>query len=1119
MEWECSESWGFKSEGRQESTSHQNTSFGRHSTTQNPSSPSILRPSIPYSYPVTEDYVQVPPSPFTTPQSSSLHPSQIFPPSSHLPTPPASSSAYPFQPSLHSSTSYFFGAIDSSPSTNLPSPSFPLSSLVTSPSPYSSPYSAPQSPAGGHLAPTEYNPHLYDPYSVYSPVPFPPLVPGPPLSPVHPHESAAIPHYVYPPPVPALRSPIHEANLSRNFDFATPLPPLDSSQSSSFAGLVSSSTELQQNDTQHVGTWIEGYETAALSESNGKRDEKKPTRKRGGGLENSEDGTSKKKEKKRKVSNGNGTGNGKGKGRAYVATSEEARVVEDMKKKLREKLADINLSEVVPHSTASTSDSKSLFSTLLDDLSDPDPSSPNLGSSSPAVELIRRALSVMHDESPELVPSFKRHLLDVSALMRNETRGLASAGSLAKLDELDDILRGSIMEMLERVYPAEKQGWFKTIRQNLVPQARLLSSPILPVSFYPPNDWDITKKSQTAAPNWTIEQVNRSQGTRGNTQLFDQIPFKTPVDFAGTSAHPDTITSPFLRPTSDSDDDRGQQLVHRLTREYLKVLLEEKLLSPGISTVSGAQPKKAMEEVYRLLEKPEGVKVTRFSTSMQVGGFTNSHGSYPPGTAPVHFTVISLQDQVLHTVFEMAHYCYGKVSAKKGSGRRAYYDMVSLDATMDLFYLLKNDKLNESHRSSVFALTAAPRNRAAVTTDRDLSANYHNHAFFKDRSKLRRMEIDNGRNFQLDELDDIIVRHHVKQEDIPEDLPGDTSEFEGQSLLAYLCLCSARRGVQTRKKLNETRAQTGQLTSHQESAISLKKSNETRAQTGQLTSNQEGAISLRKLNETRAQNGQLTSNQEATISRRKLNETRAQNGQLTSNQQGALTRRMNALKGRPQESQFTSSAPLSDFPSQASNPNLPPSSSIPSPEISAPLALSISMSSSSTPPTSSVPPPWISTYSGSTPPTSSVPPPWIFNPVTAGCLADNIPSGTPVEGTPAQILARGGQPSERLSDLKRLQAKYGTRIDHYHFAWYSASDGSKKGKPARWIPISFDPKRAVSVREVVEEWEQGLDGQLSVKDLEGEWGTTWRAGDGGSAAIMGRGDNASIFGDDVQDCY
>ncbi|GAA5901181.1 uncharacterized protein JCM6883_004780 [Sporobolomyces salmoneus] len=601
-----------------------------------------------------------------------------------------------------------------------------------------------------------------------------------------------------------------------------------------------------------------------------------PSRKRGIYEENVELGPSEKPKKKRKVSKGSGNRNGN-----------------EMRQKLRGKLTEITLSGATTSSTASTSDSDPpLIKTLLEKIAAVSSfESPSLDSHSPStINILRTLVNAIADQSPNLVSSFQQFLVDVSKSEITKDPGIASTDPLMKLDDLDRILRETVMSSLEGMYPNERDEWFQTIREKVNPQARLLTLPILHASFYPPLDWNIQKKSRTGAPNWTEEHINLAQNTLGKPAIFDQIPMHTPIDFENTSPHPDTIKATFLRPASNPDDSRGQQFVHTLTREYVKVLLEARLLSIGITLVAGAQPTKAIEKVLTSLKGKRGVGICRLSCSIDVEGIANVHGSYPRGTAPMRFILISLGNDVVHVVFESAHYCFGKVAANNGSGRRAYYSMAALDAIMDLMYLVKNNEENDIARSSTFASTAAPQARSNAQHTRNLAKSYAGGGLFKQRNALRRTEIENGFYYRLDEIDPIVILHHVRQRDISDTLPPDTSEYGGQSLLGHLCSCSSLRGAIKRAENDRTLSSLGLPTSNERAADTRIKNDRILSSLGLPTSSQEAANKRAENDRVRSSLGLPTSFQEATSKRAENDRTLSSLGLPTSYQEAAVKR-------------------------------------------------------------------------------------------------------------------------------------------------------------------------------------------------------------------------------------
>jgi hypothetical protein len=89
--------------------------------------------------------------------------------------------------------------------------------------------------------------------------------------------------------------------------------------------------------------------------------------------------------------------------------------------------------------------------------------------------------------------------------------------------------------------------------------------------------------------------------------------------------------------------------------------------------------------------------------------------------------------------------------------------------------------------------------------------------------------------------------------------------------------------------------------------------------------------------------------------------------------------------------------------------------------------------------------------------------------------------------------------------MARLVERFGTRIDSLSFDWVEPpTKGRGRGGAARWVPTNYNFNRPLSVQDYVDEWEQGLEGGLSVQELEAEWGTAWRAGSTGATAFSRR---------------
>lgn len=77
----------------------------------------------------------------------------------------------------------------------------------------------------------------------------------------------------------------------------------------------------------------------------------------------------------------------------------------------------------------------------------------------------------------------------------------------------------------------------------------------------------------------------------------------------------------------------------------------------------------------------------------------------------------------------------------------------------------------------------------------------------------------------------------------------------------------------------------------------------------------------------------------------------------------------------------------------------------------------------------------------------------------------------------------------QVAAIRSLIRKYGfDRISNQPFEWVQYASGPIKEE---WLPI-YIYKKGLSLRETWEEWSNGLDGQLSVRQLTEGWDARWR---------------------------
>jgi hypothetical protein len=82
--------------------------------------------------------------------------------------------------------------------------------------------------------------------------------------------------------------------------------------------------------------------------------------------------------------------------------------------------------------------------------------------------------------------------------------------------------------------------------------------------------------------------------------------------------------------------------------------------------------------------------------------------------------------------------------------------------------------------------------------------------------------------------------------------------------------------------------------------------------------------------------------------------------------------------------------------------------------------------------------------------------------------------------------------------MQKLYETYGQRIANMAFWWYPG----KGGRRGEWIP-SYIISTFTNLRSVWEEWDQGKEGCLPIKEIEGVWGTKWRPRQGSEMARLG----------------
>ena len=96
------------------------------------------------------------------------------------------------------------------------------------------------------------------------------------------------------------------------------------------------------------------------------------------------------------------------------------------------------------------------------------------------------------------------------------------------------------------------------------------------------------------------------------------------------------------------------------------------------------------------------------------------------------------------------------------------------------------------------------------------------------------------------------------------------------------------------------------------------------------------------------------------------------------------------------------------------------------------------------------------------------------------------------------------QDFERQVQIKAIQnllQKYGRdRVQNHQFEWITYSSGSVADE---WLPM-YTYKMGISIWDIWEEWTNGLDGHLSVRQLNDGWDARWRRNKSGQKTEVGR---------------
>lgn len=87
------------------------------------------------------------------------------------------------------------------------------------------------------------------------------------------------------------------------------------------------------------------------------------------------------------------------------------------------------------------------------------------------------------------------------------------------------------------------------------------------------------------------------------------------------------------------------------------------------------------------------------------------------------------------------------------------------------------------------------------------------------------------------------------------------------------------------------------------------------------------------------------------------------------------------------------------------------------------------------------------------------------------------------------LSSRSDERARQIQLIRSFSAKFGIeRISKHSFEWVQYSSGPIREE---WLPV-YVYKKNLSVSEVWEEWEEGIDGGLSVRQLNKAWEARWR---------------------------
>ena len=88
----------------------------------------------------------------------------------------------------------------------------------------------------------------------------------------------------------------------------------------------------------------------------------------------------------------------------------------------------------------------------------------------------------------------------------------------------------------------------------------------------------------------------------------------------------------------------------------------------------------------------------------------------------------------------------------------------------------------------------------------------------------------------------------------------------------------------------------------------------------------------------------------------------------------------------------------------------------------------------------------------------------------------------------------------QLNAIRALVHKYAEKVRRHQFTWTKYGSANR---PDEWLPIYLF-RQGASLVEIWEEWSEGLDGCLSIRQLEEGWAARWRRDVSGQKTEMSR---------------